>query len=152
MACGVKCHFQFILIVGMTVNLLNAHMYVDVIISQADRLVYGSGNFWLRAVVGTCAAFYLMTLTGIILLYKYFDGCAENTWIITLTFLGVIGLTVIQLAGSEGSLLTSSMVSLYVTYLAYSMVSKNPNGECNPQLGSSDATGICIGLFLTAGE
>ena len=152
MACGVKCHFQFILIVGMTVNLLNAHMYVDVIISQADRLVYGSGNFWLRAVVGTCAAFYLMTLTGIILLYKYFDGCAENTWIITLTLLGVIGLTVIQLAGSEGSLLTSSMVSLYVTYLAYSMVSKNPNGECNPQLGSSDATGICIGLFLTAGE
>ena len=136
----------------MTVNLLNAHMYVDVIISQADRLVYGSGNFWLRAVVGTCAAFYLMTLTGIILLYKYFDGCAENTWIITLTLLGVIGLTVIQLAGSEGSLLTSSMVSLYVTYLAYSMVSKNPNGECNPQLGSSDATGICIGLFLTAGE
>lgn len=113
--------------------------------------MYGSGNFWLRAVVGTCAAFYVATLTGIVLLYKYFDGCAENAWIITLTLLGVIGLTIVQLAGNEGSLLTSSMVSLYVTYLAYSMVSKNPNGECNPQLGSSDATGICIGLFLTAG-
>ena len=112
--------------------------------------MYGSGNFWLRAVVGTCASFYLLTLTGIILLYKYFDGCAGNTWIITLTLLGVIGLTVIQLAGSEGSLLTSSMISLYVTYLAYSMVSKNPNGQCNPQLGSSDATGITVGLLLTA--
>jgi len=112
--------------------------------------VYGSGNFWLRAVVGTCAAFYVATLVGIIMLYKIFDGCAENTWIITLTLLGVVGLTVIQLAGSEGSLLTSSMISLYVTYLAYSMVSKNPNGACNPQLGSSDATGIAIGLFLTA--
>ena len=117
---------------------------------QADRLMYGSGNAWLRAVVATCAAFYAATLTGIILLYKYFDGCAENTWIITLTLLGVLALTGIQLAGSEGSLLTSSMVSLYVTYLAYSMVSKNPNGECNPQLGSNDVTGIVIGLTLTA--
>jgi len=117
---------------------------------QADRLIYGSGNAWLRAVVGTCAAFYAATLAGIVLLYKYFDGCTGNTWIITLTLLGVLALTGIQLAGSEGSLLTSSMVSLYVTYLCYSMVSKNPNGECNPQLGSSDVTGIVIGLTLTA--
>jgi serine incorporator 1/3 len=117
---------------------------------QSDRLVYGSGNAWLRAVVGTCAAFYAAALTGIVLLYKYFDGCAENTWIITLTLLGVLAITGIQLTGPEGSLLTSSMISLYVTYLAYSMVSKNPNGQCNPQLGSSDVTGMVIGLTLTA--
>ena len=117
---------------------------------QYDRLVYGSGNMWLRAIVFTCAGFYLTTLTGIILLYQYFDGCAENVWIITLTLLGIIAITVIQLSGSEGSLLTSSIISLYVTYLAYSMVSKNPNGHCNPQLGSNDVTGIVIGLTLTA--
>lgn len=117
---------------------------------QSDRLVYGSGNAWLRAIVGTCAAFYLATLTGIVLMYQFFDGCAENIWIITLTLLGVLAITGIQLAGSEGSLLTSSMISLYVTYLAYSMVSKNPNGQCNPLLGSSDVTGMVIGLTLTA--
>jgi serine incorporator 1/3 len=117
---------------------------------QYDRLVYGSGNTWLRAIVTTCAGFYLTTLIGIIMLYRYFDGCAENVWIITLTLLGIIALTVLQLSGSEGSLLTSSIISLYVTYLAYSMVSKNPNGHCNPQLGNNDVTGIVIGLTLTA--
>jgi hypothetical protein len=64
--------------------------------------------------------------------------------------LGIIALTVIQLSGSEGSLLTSSIISVYAVYLAYSMVSKNPNGECNPQLGGNDAWGIAIGLTLTA--
>lgn len=117
---------------------------------QYDRLVYGSGNMWLRAIVATCAGFYLCTFIGIVLLYQYFDGCSENIWIITLTLLGIIALTVIQLSGSEGSLLTSSIISLYVTYLAYSMVSKNPNGQCNPQLGTNDVTGIIIGLTLTA--
>jgi serine incorporator 1/3 len=117
---------------------------------QYDRLVYGSGNTWLRAIVLTCAAFYTSAFVGIVLLYRYFDGCAENVWITTLTLLGIIAITVIQLAGSEGSLLTSSIISLYVTYLAYSMVSKNPNGHCNPQLGNNDVMGIVIGLTLTA--
>jgi hypothetical protein len=119
---------------------------------QADRLVYGSGNYWLQAIVATCAGFYVTTLIGIILLFHYFggSGCADNNWIISLTLVGVIALTGIQLAGKEGSLLTSSIMSLYVTYLAYSMVSKNPNGHCNPQLGGSDVTGIAIGLTLTA--
>jgi serine incorporator 1/3 len=117
---------------------------------QYDRLVYGSGNVWLRAIVATCVGFYISTFVGIVLLYQYFDGCAENVWIITLTLIGIITVTIIQLSGSEGSLLTSSIISLYVTYLAYSMVSKNPNGHCNPQLGSNDVTGIVIGLTLTA--
>lgn len=117
---------------------------------QADRLVYGSGNFWLKVIIGTCASFYILTITSIVLLYKYFGQCTDNTWIITLTLFGVIGLTGIQLVGQDGSLLTSSIISLYVTYLAYSMVSKNPNGVCNPQLGTNDVTGIVIGLTLTA--
>lgn len=78
-----------------------------------------------------------------------FTGCPENAWIITLTLLGIIAFTGIQLSGSEGSLLTSSIISLYTVYLAYSMVSKNPNGECNPHLASNDTWGIVIGLTLT---
>lgn len=117
---------------------------------QQDRLSYGSGSTWLHAIVGTCATLYLLALTGIGLLYHYFSDCAENTWIITLTLLGLLAFTAIQLSGTDGSLLTSSIMSVYVVYLAYSMVSKNPDGQCNPQLGGNDAWGIAIGLSLTA--
>ena len=117
---------------------------------QADRLEYGTGAVWLQAIVVACVVVYSATLLGIGLLYHYFSGCAENAWIISLTLLGIVGFTVLQLAGTEGSLLTSSIMALYVTYLAYSMVSKNPNPTCNPQLGSSDSMGIMIGLTLTA--
>jgi len=117
---------------------------------RADRLDYGSGASWLHLVVGTCAAFYVLSIVGIALLYHFFDSCPENTWVITLTLLGIIALTAIQLTGTDGSLLTSSIISLYATYLAYSMVSKNPNGQCNPQLGDNDVWGIVIGMTLTA--
>ena len=117
---------------------------------QADRLDYGSGQAWLRLIVGTCAGFYVSTIVGISLLYHLFRTCPSNNWIITLTLLGIIAFTVIQLNSSDGSLLTSSIMSLYVTYLAYSMVSKNPNGHCNPYLGQNDVWGITIGLTLTA--
>mmetsp|Transcript_15159 Transcript_15159/g.33160 ORF Transcript_15159/g.33160 Transcript_15159/m.33160 type:complete len:290 (-) Transcript_15159:101-970(-) len=117
---------------------------------QQDRLSYGSGSTWLHAIVGTCAAFYLLALTGIGLLYHHFSDCSENTWIITLTLIGMVAFTFIQLSGTDGSLLTSSIMSVYVVYLAYSMVSKNPDGQCNPQLGGNDAWGIAIGLTLTA--
>jgi hypothetical protein len=117
---------------------------------QADRLEYGSGASWLQAIVACCVAFYVATVAGIVLLYQNFDDCSDNTWIITLTLLGIIAMTGIQLSGQEGSLLTSSVMSLYVTYLAYEMVSKNPRAECNPQLGSNDSMGIVVGLTLTA--
>jgi len=88
---------------------------------------------------------------GIGLLYHYFSGCGGNTAIITMTLLGIIAMTLLQLSGFEGSLLTSSVISLYVVYLGYSAVSKNPNGLCNPQLAKeNDMWGIIIGLFLTA--
>lgn len=60
-------------------------------------------------------------------------------------------MTLLQLSGFEGSLLTSSVVSLYVVYLGYSAVSKNPHGLCNPQLAKeNDPYDIIMGLFLTA--
>jgi serine incorporator 1/3 len=117
---------------------------------QEDRLSYGEGSAWLKAIVATCVTFYALALAGIIVLYRMFDGCALNAWIITLTVVGIVALTVIQLSGSEGSLLTSSVISLYAVYLAYSAVSKNPDGSCNPQLGDDDVWGIAMGLTLTA--
>lgn len=117
--------------------------------NEADRLSFGSGSGWLHAVVGVCVAFYSLCAVAIGLLYTHFDDCAGNTWVITLTLLAVVGMTVLQLSGTEGSLLTSSVISLYTVYLCFSIVSKNPSGECNPRLGENDVWGITIGLILT---
>lgn len=117
--------------------------------NEADRLVYGEGVRWLQAIVATCVSFYVVCLMAIVHLYNSFGDCSSNVWIITLTLLAVCAMTGIQLAGKEGSLLTSSVMSLYVVYLAFMMVSKNPNGQCNPFLGEDNSWGIFIGLFLT---
>jgi len=118
---------------------------------RADRESYGQGKKWLQATIAVCAAFYLLAITGIGLLYHFFSGCGENTVIITLTLVGIVGVAAVQLSGVDGSLLTSSAISLYAVYLAYSAVSKNPHSVCNPQLGNdNNPLDIVMGLVLTA--
>lgn len=117
---------------------------------EADNEEWGSGVFWLRAIIISAVILYGVSFTGIGLLYHFFAGCPENTIVITLTLLQIVVMTVVQLGFSEeGSTLTTSVLSLYSTYLAYSTVSKNPNGMCNPTLGSDDIWSIVIGLCLT---
>eukprot|EP00536_Pseudo-nitzschia_multiseries_P018246 jgi/Psemu1/54752/gm1.54752_g len=123
--------------------------------NESDRLSFGSGSGWLHAIVGVCAALYSACLVCIGFLYSDYtgnnnDSCSGNTWVITLTLLGIVGVTALQLLGTaEGSLLTSGVISLYAVYLAFSVVSKNPRGDCNPRLGTNDVWGITIGLLLT---
>ena len=117
---------------------------------ECDRLDWGSGKPWLRLIVASCAALYGCAFAGIGLLYHFFSGCPENNAVITLTLIGIAAVTAVQLSGTEGSLLTSAVLSTYAVYLAYSTVSKNPSAVCNPQLGNSDPWGIAIGLGLTA--
>jgi hypothetical protein len=117
----------------------------------ADRVEWGSGARWLKATIGACLSFYVLAFMGIGMLYHYFKGCGGNTAIITMTLLGIVAVTAVQLSGLEGSLLTSSVISLYVVYLGYSAVSKNPDGMCNPALGrEGDPWDIVAGLLLTA--
>lgn len=118
---------------------------------SCDRLEWGSGAKWLRATIAVCLLFYVLSFVGIGLLYHFFDGCGGNTAIITMTLIGILTVTVVQLSGTEGSLLTSSVISLYVVYLGYSAVSKNPHGVCNPQLAEeNNPYDITMGLLLTA--
>jgi len=116
----------------------------------ADRIEYGAGASWLHAIIGMALVMYAASFTGLGILAHYFGICAGNKAIIWLSFIGISSLTGVQLTGDEGSLLTSSVLSLYVTYLAFSIVSKNPTATCNPRLGHSDVMGIVIGLTLTA--
>ncbi len=117
--------------------------------NECDRLSYGSGQKWLRFIVATCVLFYTLAVLIVGLLYQFFSGCPENNAVITLTLIGILAMTGIQLSGTEGSLLTSSAMCLYAAYLAFSIVSKNPNQTCNPNLGKNDVVGIVFGLFFT---
>jgi len=120
--------------------------------NQCDDADWGSGVVWLRAILAVTGALFAASLTGIVLLYTYFTGCGENTAVITLTLLGILAIVAIQMFVPNlegGSLLTTSVIAAYATYLAYSVVSKNPNGECNPSLGNNDVGGIVVGLALT---
>eukprot|EP00804_Cyclotella_cryptica_P020733 CCRYP_003500-RA/>CCRYP_003500-RA protein AED:0.30 eAED:0.30 QI:458/1/1/1/0/0/2/152/485 len=130
-----------------------AYNWNDAWVSKADacdRLEWGSGAKWLRATIAACVSLYVFSFVGIGLLYHFFGGCGENTAIISLTLVGIISVTILQLSGTEGSLLTSSIISLYAVYLGYSSVSKNPHGVCNPQLAKdNDSWDIFIGLLLT---
>ena len=118
---------------------------------RADRESFGQGKGWLQATIAVCFAFYSLAFAGIGMLYSWFGGCGSNDAIITMTLIGIVGVTAVQLSGVDGSLLTSSAMSLYAVYLAYSAVSKNPNSVCNPQLGSeSNPLDIAMGLALTA--
>ena len=128
--------------------------------NESDRLSFGSGSGWLHSIVGVCVAMYMSSLGGIVYLYRNYcghegddggeGGCAGNTWVITLTLLGIVGVTALQLLGtSEGSLLTSGVISLYAVYLCFTIVGKNPRGACNPRLGKNDGWGIAAGLLLT---
>jgi hypothetical protein len=115
-----------------------------------DRLEWGSGAKWLKATIGACAIFYFLSFMGIGILFHIFGGCGGNKVIISMTLIGIVSVTVLQLSGTDGSLLTSSIISLYVVYLGYSSVSMNPHGQCNPQLvKGNDTWDIIMGILLT---
>lgn len=117
---------------------------------EADNAEWGSGIKWLRGIIAISVGLYLASIAGVVLLYMFFSGCPENTIVISLTLVQILVMTVIQLFFSEeGSTLTTAVLSTYSTYLAYSIVSKNPNSVCNPTLGSDDVSSIVIGLCLT---
>ena len=63
----------------------------------------------------------------------------------------IVALTAVQLSGIEGSLLTSSVISLYDVYLGYLAVSKNPQEARNPFLTQeSNLFDITVGLAMTS--
>jgi len=143
----IFCVFQQVILIDVAYNWNDDWVEKS---NQCDRVSYGSGQKWLRAILASCVGLYAATIVGISLLYHYFGECAGNNWVITLSLLGIFTLTAVQLSGNEGSLLTSAVISCYVTYLAFSIVSKNPREHCNPRLGHNDVWGIAIGLTLTA--
>lgn len=117
--------------------------------NECESREWGSGKKWLRAIIFCSVFLYLFSLVGIILLYKHFTGCGSNETVITLTWIGILAITGVQLSGEEGSILTTAVISAYSTYIAYATVAKNPNAVCNPTLGNDDILGVAVGLIFT---
>lgn len=110
----------------------------------------GGGKKWLGAILASCFVLYSLTIAGLVYLFVDFTGCRTNNAFISITLIGCVLITVVQLTGQEGSLLSSATVCLYVTYLLYSAVTKNPDPTCNPALGLPTVANIVLGLLVCA--
>jgi len=142
---AVFIFFQQIILIDLAYNLNES--WVDKA-DKAEQEQDGAGKKWLGAILAFCALLFLGSLTVISLLYVYFSGCATNVAFITITLIMGIVVTAVQLSGEESSLLASGIIFAYATYLCFTSVSKNPNGECNPKLGEDDVVGIVLGILF----
>jgi len=117
--------------------------------NQAESDEPGTGKKWLGAILASCAILYVGSIVAIALLYHFFSGCQSNNAFITVTLIMGVVVTGVQLSGEESSLLTSANIVAYATFLCYTAVAKNPNADCNPNLGELDGLGIALGVGIT---
>jgi Serine incorporator (Serinc) len=109
-----------------------------------------SNNSWLYALIITSFTLLIGSIAAIGIMFWQFYGCPENDAILIITVVLCFTATCIQIFLSEdGSLLVSSFVVAYSTYLCFAAVSLNPNTECNPTLSTryqnvSQGIGIAI--------
>jgi len=116
---------------------------------QCEQEEAGSGKKWLAAILVSCFILFGGAIIGLVFLFLYFTGCTTNNVFISLTLVFCIVLTLAQLSGEEGSLLSSACVCAWAVFLLHSAVSKNPDATCNPMLGEINATSIALGLGVT---
>lgn len=114
--------------------------------NQAEAEEAGSGKKWLYAILMACTILFVGSLVVIGLMFHFFGGCPINNAFIAVTLVLCLLVTVAQLTGEEGSLLSSAITCAYATYLCFSSLSRSPDAECNPKLGEEDLTGIILGI------
>jgi len=116
---------------------------------SAEAEEAGSGKKWLTAILFSCAILFVCSFVSIVLMFAYFSGCATNNALISVTLILGILITIAQLSGEEGSLLSSGCIFAWATYLCYTAISKNPDKECNPMLKDANYLSIILGLTVT---
>lgn len=116
---------------------------------EAEREEADGGKKWYGAILVSCFLLFGVWLGLIIWMFIDFTDCPENTAFVSLTLILPVIITIVQLTGQEGSLLSSAMVAAWASWLCLSAVSKNPDASCNPRLGNLDAFDITVGLGAT---
>lgn len=138
---------------GMIFVILQQIIILDVAYEWNDSWVLKADTLnepkWLTAILVSCALLFIGGLVGIILLLVYYTGCPTNDTFISLTLVLGVAITAAQLAGKEGSLLSSACIFAWSVFLCYTAVSMNPNTDCNPRVGEPDNLGIVMGIAVT---
>ena len=97
--------------------------------------------------------FTIGNIVWLIYQYIWFSGCTTNNIIITTTVIASVACYAIVFfkTREDASILTSSIVVTYLSYLQWSALSSRPNDECNPFENSSANTvaQIIAGSFVT---
>ncbi|XP_043792233.1 probable serine incorporator isoform X3 [Apis laboriosa] len=135
----------FGMIGGFLFIIIQLILIVDFAHSWADAWV---GNYeeteskgWYAALLGATLFNYIVSITGIVLLFIYFthaDSCDLNKFFISFNLILCVIASIIstlpnvQEYNPRSGLLQSSVVSLYVVYLTWSGISNSPDHECNP--------------------
>ncbi|XP_068148846.1 serine incorporator 1 isoform X1 [Drosophila tropicalis] len=131
------------LIGGLAFILIQLVIIVDFAHSLAESWIEGAENNrgYYYALAGVTLLGYILSLTGITLLYIYFTtstGCGINKFFISFNMILCLAISIISVLPAvqerlpHSGLLQSSLVTLYTIYLTWSAVANNPEKECNP--------------------
>lgn len=142
----------FARITGFFYLILQQIILLDVAYSWNEKWVAYStedgekGQIWLVGLLFFSAVLFIGSFVFFGLMYWQFDGCNDNTAIISITLCTAVVATLIQVFFTdEGSILISAIMTAYATYVCYSAVSLNPNQSCNPTIATSyqDISTVC---------
>lgn len=80
--------------------------------TECGRLM---SNVWLLLILLVSAINFAIFVVAMILLYDFYGGagCPQSNAIITISLFGMLGAGALQLLGSNGSVMTTGIISLY---------------------------------------
>jgi hypothetical protein len=108
------------------------------LVEESDSVSLLEGNCWLCGIIFFSLVFYVLSFGAIgVMFWQFNNDCSDTMVILSLTIVLSVVATFIQLFVSDtGSLLTSSIMTAYATYVAYSAITLNPSSTCNPTLNT----------------
>ena len=108
------------------------------------------GNKWLLVILAVSILLFCFSFSAIGVMFHYFPGCSDTNAILSITLITSVLCTALQCASTEGSVLTSSIMTAYFTYVCFSAITLNPQESCNPTLaGSAQTLSAAIGMAIT---
>jgi len=137
------------LIIQMLILLDFTHAWNDAWVSKEH---YG----WVAGLLSLTTASYALAITGIVLMYKFFnpegETCHTNVTLITVTLVMFVLFSAISLLPQveHGSLFPSAVIALYTVFLCFSALGSQPEDyKCNGMGHKMDNTKLWIGMIFT---
>lgn len=133
------------LVLQIAVMIDFAYSWSESWIAQYERS--GESGYWSFCLFFFSGLMWIIALVTIILSYYWFtkdSGCSLNVFLITSTLALGIAFTALSMTNwvEYGSLLTSSLVNLYITYLCWDALTSD-SSSCNSWKGQT-GTGMSI--------